>query len=51
MLIRQSNRNRTVVGAENVGVDVGFFDTLDEFRGDEEVVEAPADVPVAFVRE
>lgn len=50
VLCPDSNRDRTMVGAVNVGVDVGFFDVLDEFACDEEVVNAPADIPVAGVR-
>ena len=47
VLCSDSNRNRTMVGAVDVGVDGGTFNAFDKFGGDEEVVEAPADVPVA----
>ena len=36
-----------VVGAENVIKDVGGYDMVLEVVGDEEVVDAPADVPFA----
>ena len=38
-----------MVGAVDVGVDFGFLNMLDEFVGDEEVVNAPSDIPVAGV--
>ncbi len=36
-----------VVGAENVIKDVGGYDMILEVVGDEEIVDAPADVPFA----
>ena len=39
--------HRAVVGAENVVKDVGGYDMILEVVGDEEVVDAPADVPFA----
>lgn len=39
--------NGAVVGAVDVGRDVGFFNTLHIFLDDEEVVDAPADISVA----
>ena len=44
-------RNRAVVGAVDVGVELGFFNTFYEFACDEEVVNAPADIAVARASE
>jgi len=40
-----------VVGAVDVGKNVGALNALHKFARDEEVVEAPADVAVASVSE
>ena len=47
VLSLDSNRDWTMVGAVNIGMDFGFFNTLYEFACDEEIINAPADVTVA----
>ena len=46
--VLELHRNRAVVGAQNVGVDVGMDETSYERRGDEYVVNPPPHV--AFSR-